>query len=75
MESITELNNALLKFNGVIIFASHDHQFVNTVANRIIEFTPGGTIDRVMSFDEYLENEDVKALRDKMYASHLEIAL
>jgi ATPase subunit of ABC transporter with duplicated ATPase domains len=75
LESITELNNALIKFNGVIIFASHDHQFVNTVANRVIEFTPGGIIDRAMSFDEYLENEDVKALRDKLYASHLEIEL
>ncbi len=68
LESITALNNALKDFKGIILFASHDHQFVQTVANRIIEITPKGYIDRSMSFDEYLENEDVKKLRQKLYA-------
>ncbi len=67
LESITSLNDGLIKFPGVVIFSSHDHQFINTIANRIIEFTPGGIIDRRMTFEEYLDSEDVKALRDKMY--------
>ncbi len=72
LESITSLNNGLMDFSGTVIFASHDHQFINTVANRIIEFTPGGVIDRRMTFEEYLENENVHALRDKMYGGHHE---
>ncbi|MCG8453524.1 MAG: ATP-binding cassette domain-containing protein [Spirochaetales bacterium] len=72
LESITSLNNGLMEFGGAIIFASHDHQFINTVANRIVEFTPGGVIDRRMTFEEYLVNEDVAALRDKMYGGHHE---
>ena len=72
LESITSLNNGLMDFNGAVIFASHDHQFINTIANRIIEFTPGGIIDRRMTFEEYLENEDVAALRDRMYGGHHE---
>ena len=67
LESITSLNDGLIKFPGVVIFSSHDHQFINTIANRIIEFTPGGIIDRRMTFEEYLDSEDVKVLRDKMY--------
>lgn len=63
LESITALNNGLMEFNGTLLFVSHDHQFVQTIANRIIEFTPTGLIDRQMEFDEYLENEDVKKLR------------
>ena len=59
LESITALNNGLIAFSGVMLFSSHDHQFVATVANRIVEITPAGVIDRVMSFDEYLENEEV----------------
>ncbi|MGD1820801.1 MAG: ABC-F family ATP-binding cassette domain-containing protein [Pleomorphochaeta sp.] len=67
LESITALNNGLIDFSGVILFNSHDHQFVNTIANRIIEFTPSGIIDRMMPFDEYLVDEGVKQLRDEMY--------
>ncbi len=75
LESITALNNGLIDFTGVILFASHDHQFVDTVANRIIEFTPGGIIDRLMKFDEYLVDEDVNALRDSLYHGHSSVAI
>ncbi|RXZ81272.1 ATP-binding cassette domain-containing protein [Paenibacillaceae bacterium] len=68
LESITALNNGLIDFDGTILFTSHDHQFIQTIANRIIEITPNGLIDRIMSYDEYLENDEVKALREKMYA-------
>ncbi|MGF7048318.1 ATPase subunit of ABC transporter with duplicated ATPase domains [Paenibacillus sp. DS2015] len=67
LESITALNNGLTDFDGTILFTSHDHQFIQTIANRIIEITPNGIIDRSMSYDEYLDNEEVKALREKMY--------
>ncbi|GGD47947.1 ABC-F family ATP-binding cassette domain-containing protein [Paenibacillus nasutitermitis] len=67
LESITALNNGLIDFDGTLIFTSHDHQFVQTIANRIIEITPNGVIDRIMSYDEYLENDEVKALRERMY--------
>ena len=70
LESITALNNGLIKYPGVLLFNSHDHQFVHTVANRIIEFTPEGIIDRMMPFDDYLVNEDVKQLRDEMWHGH-----
>jgi ATPase subunit of ABC transporter with duplicated ATPase domains len=75
LESITALNNGLIAFSEVILFASHDHQFVSTVANRIVELTPAGVIDRVMSFDEYLENVDVAHLRDRLFAGHRELNL
>ncbi|MCD6292885.1 MAG: ATP-binding cassette domain-containing protein, partial [Deltaproteobacteria bacterium] len=65
LESITALNNALLQFPEVMLFTSHDHKFVATLANRIIELTPGGVIDRAMGFDEYLENPEINALRGK----------
>jgi ATPase subunit of ABC transporter with duplicated ATPase domains len=68
LESITALNNGLINFNGTLLFTSHDHQFIQTVATRIIEITPNGIIDREMTYDEYLENEDVKNLRKQMYA-------
>lgn len=68
LESITALNNGLIDFDGTILFTSHDHQFIQTIANRIIEITPSGIIDRVMSYDEYLESEEIKALRERMYA-------
>ncbi|MCH3916392.1 MAG: ATP-binding cassette domain-containing protein [Spirochaetia bacterium] len=68
LESITALNNGLIDFTGVLLFNSHDHQFVNTIANRIIEITPNGIIDRMMSFDEYLVDEGVNELRDKLYS-------
>ena len=68
MESITALNNSLTNLDGNVLFVSQDHQFVQTIANRIIEFTPKGLLDRQMTFDEYLENEDVKALLETMYS-------
>lgn len=67
LESITALNNGLVDFGGTILFASHDHQFVNTVANRIIEIMPNGVIDKQMTYDEYLENEDVRRQREQGY--------
>ncbi len=64
MESITALNNGLIKFPGVILFASHDHQFVETTANRIMEIIPGGTlIDKVTTYDEYLESDEMARKR------------
>jgi ATPase subunit of ABC transporter with duplicated ATPase domains len=75
LESITALNDGLIAFTEVVLFASHDHEFVSTVANRIIEITPGGVIDRVMQFDEYLESEDVSRERDKLYHGHAELTL
>ena len=67
LEAISSLNNGLIKFNGVVMFASHDHQFMQTIANRIIEIAPYGVIDKKMSFDEYLENSEVKKLREEMH--------
>ncbi|GAK42703.1 ABC transporter ATP-binding protein [Paenibacillus sp. TCA20] len=67
LESITALNNGLIDTDATILFTSHDHQFIQTIANRIIEITPTGVIDRQMSYDEYLENDEVKQLRAKMY--------
>ena len=69
LESISALNDGLIDFTGVILFNSHDHQFVDTIANRIVEFTPGGTIDRMISFEDYFNDASVKALRDEKYAS------
>ena len=64
MESITALNNALIKFDGVVIFTSHDHQFVQTIGNRIMEILPDGTlIDRMTTYDEYLENDELARKR------------
>ena len=65
LESIQALNNGLIDFKGVLLFNSHDHQFVDSLANRIIEFTPKGIIDKMERFDDYLVDEDVKAKRDK----------
>ncbi|WP_205504540.1 ABC-F family ATP-binding cassette domain-containing protein [Rufibacter psychrotolerans] len=67
LESITALNNGLKEYQGSLLFSSHDLQFVDTIANRIIELTPKGIIDKRMSYDEYLTNEDIKALRAQMY--------
>ena len=69
LESITAFNNALKDWKHVALFTSHDHEFVQTVANRIIELTPNGIIDKRMTYDEYLNDEGVKALKEKMYAS------
>ena len=68
LESIQAFNNALKNFKGTILFSTHDHQFAQTVANRIIELTPKGIIDKYLTFDEYLADANIKALRDKMYA-------
>ena len=66
LESITALNNSLIDFSEVILFTSHDHKFVATLANRIVELTPGGVIDRVMGFDEYLTSAEIDALREQL---------
>ncbi len=71
LEAITALNNGLIEYPGVVLFTSHDHEFVTSIANRIIEFCPGGLIDRMMSFDEYLLDEQVKTLRDEFYHGHV----
>ena len=63
MESITALNNSLIKYPGVLLFTSQDHQFVQTVANRIMELTPGGLIDKQCTYDEYLENDEMARKR------------
>ena len=68
LESITALNNSLIDFKGTILFTSHDHEFVQTIANRIVELTPNGCIDKEMTFDEYLESEKVKQQKDQLYA-------
>ena len=67
LESIQAFNNNLVGFKGNILFSSHDHEFINTVANRIIELTPSGTIDKLMSYDEYIYNEAIKEQKAKMY--------
>jgi len=71
LESITALNNGLMEFPGIVLFTSHDHEFVNSIANRIVEFCPGGVIDRMMKFDEYLVDDTIKALRDQYYHGHV----
>lgn len=68
LESITALNNGMINFKGSMIFSSHDHQFVETVANRILEITPAGLVDKQMSYDEYLENEELQKQVAQMYA-------
>ena len=68
LESIQAFNNNLIQFKGNILFASHDHEFINTVADRIIELTPKGTIDKLMSYDDYIYDEAIKEQKEKMYA-------
>ena len=68
LESIQAFNNNLIQFKGNIIFASHDHEFINTVADRIIELTPKGTIDKLMTYDDYIYDEAIKEQKAKMYA-------
>jgi ATPase subunit of ABC transporter with duplicated ATPase domains len=68
LESITALNNGMKDFRGIILFTSRDHELTETVANRIIELTPGGLIDKLMSYDEYINSEAVQKQRDEMYA-------
>lgn len=67
LESITSVNKGLINFTGTILFTSHDHQFIETIANRIIEITPNGLMDRSMKFDEYLDNKDIQSKLKEMY--------
>jgi len=67
LESITAFNNSLKNFKGTVLFTTHDHEFAETVANRVVELTPNGVIDRYTTFDEYMENPKIKELRAKMY--------
>lgn len=75
LESITALNNALIDFKEVILFTTHDHKFLSSVANRIIEFTPAGYIDRMLTFDEYLESPEVAKIRNEMYQGDTDVRL
>ena len=68
MESIQAFNNNLKLYKGNVLFASHDHEFINTVANRIIELTPNGAIDKMMNYEDYIHDSHIQELRDKMYA-------
>lgn len=70
LESITSINNGLISFTGTMLFVSHDHQFIETIANRIIEITPNGLIDRRMTYDEYLENAEVKKQLATLYTNN-----
>ncbi|WP_318640390.1 ABC-F family ATP-binding cassette domain-containing protein [Flavobacterium ardleyense] len=70
LESITAFNNSLKNFKGSVIFTTHDHEFAQTVGNRVVELTPNGVIDRYMTFDEYLDDEKVQELRIKMYKTN-----
>lgn len=75
LESIQSLNNGLIDFKGVCLFNSHDHQFVDSIANRIIEFTPNGLIDRYMRFDDYITDPAIRELRMEKYGSKVTVAL
>lgn len=68
LESITAFNNSLKNFKGTVLFTTHDHEFAQSLANRVIELTPGGVIDRYLSFDEYMSDKSIKEQREKMYA-------
>jgi ATPase subunit of ABC transporter with duplicated ATPase domains len=68
LESITALNNGMNDFRGTILFTSRDHELTETVANRVIEITPGGLIDKLMTYDEYINSEAVQKQREEMYA-------
>ncbi|WNZ69923.1 ABC-F family ATP-binding cassette domain-containing protein [Borreliella garinii] len=70
LEAITSLNAGLKEFKGVVLFTSHDHQFIDTVANRIIEFTPNGIIDRYMTFSEYVDDAKIRDLRNNLYGDN-----
>jgi len=67
LESITALNEGLIRFNGCMMFSSHDHQFISSIANRVIEIAPGGVMDKMMEFDEYLENDEIQSQVEQMY--------
>ncbi|HPA37087.1 MAG TPA: ATP-binding cassette domain-containing protein, partial [Chitinophagales bacterium] len=67
LESITALNNGLIDYQGTVVFTSHDHTFTHTIANRIIELTPNGMLDKMMTYDDYLADPKVQEQRDAMY--------
>jgi ATPase subunit of ABC transporter with duplicated ATPase domains len=67
LESITAFNDGMINFPGMVLFTTHDHQFTQTVAGRIIELTPKGIIDRLCTYDEYLADDRIKALQQEMY--------
>jgi len=67
LEAITSLNEALVNFPGVVLFNSHDHEFISSIANRMVEITPNGVIDRMMNFDDYLKDEQIREQRDEFY--------
>ncbi|MDC0910240.1 ATP-binding cassette domain-containing protein [Flavobacteriaceae bacterium] len=69
LESITAFNNSLSKFKGTVLFTTHDHQFAQSIANRVVELTPKGVIDRFMKFDEYMQDDKIKEIRNKMYGN------
>ncbi|WKC77356.1 ABC-F family ATP-binding cassette domain-containing protein [Borreliella valaisiana] len=75
LEAITSLNAGLKEFKGVVLFTSHDHQFIDTVANRIIEFTPNGIIDRYMTFSEYIDDAKIRDLRNNLYGDNASFKL
>jgi ATPase subunit of ABC transporter with duplicated ATPase domains len=68
LESIQAFNNTLQTFKGNIIMSSHDHEFIQTVCNRMIELTPNGIIDKIMDYDDFISDEKVLALKEKLYA-------
>ena len=68
LESITSVNKGLEKFPGVMLFSSHDHEMIQTLANRIIEITPGGVMDRKTTLEVYLENKDIQAQLKELYS-------
>src|SRR5690606_17914589 len=70
LESITAFNNSLKNFKGTVIFTTNDHEFAQTVGNRVIELTPNGIIDRYTTFDDYIDDPKIKDLRANMYAKN-----
>ena len=67
LETIQAFNNTLIDFKGNILLSSHDHEFIDTVCNRIIEITPNGIIDKLMRYDDYVNDEGIAELREQMY--------
>jgi ATPase subunit of ABC transporter with duplicated ATPase domains len=68
LESIISFNDNMVAYSGIVLVTTHDHQFMQTVANRIIELTPKGIIDKLMTYDEYLADDRVKASREELYS-------
>ena len=68
MESIQAFNNTLVNYKGNVLFSSHDHEFIQTVANRVIELTPNGNIDKKIEYDDYISDPKISELRERLYA-------